>query len=136
MHLLPFLPSRRSPGAETCTLELKRFDSSSSANSEEAYHAANAQSIFVQIDKDGEPLADQEPLAAFKRIVKKEPKYRSEHPFRAVLKLGSKEYAFALDAVPPPAKEAKPDEKKRRRKSPRPTSRPPARLRSIASTSI
>ena len=29
-----------------------------------------------------------------------------------MLKLGSKEYAFALDAVPPPAKKAKPDDKK------------------------
>jgi hypothetical protein len=98
--------------AETCSLELKRLDSSSSANSDEAYHAANAQSIFVQLGKDDEPLADQGPVAAFKRIVKKEPKYLSAHPFRAVLKLGSKEYAFALDVVPPPAKDAKSDDKK------------------------
>ena len=39
---------------------------------------------------------------AFKRIVKKEPKYQSENPFRGVIKFGSQEYAFALDAVAGP----------------------------------
>ena len=66
-------------------------------------------------------------MAAFKRIVKKEPKYRSEHPFRAVVNLGSQEYAFALDVVPPPAKEAKADDKKTK-KDEKPKTRSPSRV--------
>lgn len=98
--------------AETCTLELKRVDQQNPQGSDLVYRAANAQTIFVPIGKDGEPEGNPEPVAAFKRIVKKEPKYRLEHPFRAVLKLGSQEYAFALDSIPPPAEKAKPDDKK------------------------
>ena len=94
--------------AETCTLELKRVDQQNPQKSDYVFRAANPQRIFVQIGKDGDPIGNQEPVAAFKRIVKKEPKYRSEHPFRAVLKLGSQEYAFALDAIPPANKDAKP----------------------------
>ena len=36
--------------------------------------------------------------------MKKEPKYECAFPFRGVVKLGSKEYAFALDAVSPKPK--------------------------------
>ncbi len=94
--------------AETCTLELKRVDQQNPQKSDYVYRVANAQTIFVQIGKDGAPIGNQGPVAAFQRIVKKEPKYRSERPFRAVLKLGSQEYAFALDAIPPAGKDAKP----------------------------
>jgi len=105
--------------AETCTLELKRVDQQNPQSSDFVYRAANAQTIFVPIGKDGDPMGNPEPVAAFKRIVKKEPKYRSEHPFRGVLKLGSQEYAFALDSIPPPAKKAKAEDKntKKARKS-------------------
>lgn len=44
---------------------------------------------------------DGENDSNFQRIVKKEPKYACPAPFRAVAKLGSGEYAFALDAVRP-----------------------------------
>ena len=44
---------------------------------------------------------NSEQAAAFKRIVKKEPKYITAHPFRGVVKLGGQEYAFVLDASPP-----------------------------------
>jgi hypothetical protein len=98
--------------AETCTLELKRVDQQNPQGSDYVYRLANAQTIFVPVGKDGEPVGNPEPVAAFKRIVKKEPKYRSEHPFRAVLKLGSQEYAFALDTIPPPTDKEKGDEKK------------------------
>jgi len=98
--------------AETCTLELKRVNQQNPQTFDYVYRAANPQSIFVQIGKDGAPMGNQGPVAAFKRIVKKEPKYQSEKPFRAVVRLGSQEYAFALDLIPPPSKDAKPDDKK------------------------
>jgi hypothetical protein len=94
--------------AETCTLELKRFDQQGGSVNY-TYRATYPQSIFVQMGKDGTPMGNQQSVATFKRIVTKEPKYASEHPFRGAFKLGSQEYAFALDAVPPPDKEEKAD---------------------------
>ena len=51
---------------------------------------------------------NEQQTAAFKKIVKKEPKYQSAHPFRGVAKLGGQQYAFALDASAP-----KPEAKER-----------------------
>ncbi len=99
--------------AETCTLELKRVDPQNPQDSDYVYRVTNPQRIFVQIGKDGEPIGNPEPAAAFKRIVKKEPAYQSKHPFRAVVHLGSQQYAFALDVVPAAAKEAKEGDKKK-----------------------
>ena len=63
--------------------------------------------------------------AAFKRIVKKEPKYVSDYPFRGVVKLGSQEFAFALDAVPPkPEGRRNQGQGREDEESPRPTRRP------------
>ena len=42
---------------------------------------------------------------AFSDIVEKEPEYVSEHPFRAVARLGSRQYAFVLDAKPAQSEE-------------------------------
>ena len=54
----------------------------------------------------------EERAAAFKKLVTKEPKYESDHPFRGVAKFGTQEYAFALDtAIPESEKKAKSDEK-------------------------
>jgi hypothetical protein len=93
--------------AETCTLELKRINAENTADS--AYRAAFPQNVFIQLGKDQAPIANQPPIAAFKRLVKKEPKYQTKNPICAVVTLGGQEYAFALDAVPPPAKAAKKD---------------------------
>lgn len=53
------------------------------------------QLFHVQLgDRSGDQLE-----AAFRRVVKTEPKYSAKVPFRAVAKLGGQDYAFALDSV-------------------------------------
>jgi hypothetical protein len=84
--------------AETCTLELKHFDSRSpvdpAAYTAYAYRATYPQHFYVQI-------GHEQPNDDFSKIVKKEPKYVLEHPFRGVADFGSHKYAFAFDAKPP-----------------------------------
>ena len=55
--------------------------------------------------KDGiRSHGDKQYADAFKELVKKEPEYNSERPFRGIAKLGTQEFAFALDmSTPPPA---------------------------------
>jgi hypothetical protein len=103
--------------AETGTLELKRVDRRNPQSSNKACGMAAPQRIFVQTDKNGAPMGNTGPAATFKRIVTKEPKYESKNPFRAVVKLGSQEYAFALDAIPP-AEEAKQEGESNAKKPP------------------
>jgi hypothetical protein len=95
----------------TCTLQLKRLAPTNyvrlnnasndymdlgNAPDDSIYRMVDSQDFFLQIrDKDQEK--SDEDLANFRRVVKKEPKYESDHPFRAVAKLGGKEYAFAID---------------------------------------
>jgi hypothetical protein len=97
--------------AETWTLELKRIESQRRAGPDYALRMTYPQSFFVQLGSQGKKIVrmeNQEQAAVFKRIVKKEPKYQSEFPLRAVAKLGSQEFAFALDsAAPTPPKEEK-----------------------------
>ncbi|MGO8745178.1 MAG: hypothetical protein ACLQNE_04235 [Thermoguttaceae bacterium] len=102
--------------AETCTLTHKRRETKSPAfdRTSYMYWTVRPQYFFLQIDAQGKAGAqrviagNQPQLDAFKRIVTKEPKYQSQYPFRGVIKLGSQEYAFALDvAAPPPAPKAK-----------------------------
>jgi hypothetical protein len=95
--------------AETYTLELKRLDRESRSNTDQAYRATYPQGFFVQMVKGQGRIGDARQAEVFKRIVKKEPKYQSQNPFRGVAKLGSQQFAFALDFVPPASKEAKPD---------------------------
>ncbi len=99
--------------AETWTLELKRLESPGRyARPDYVYRATMPQSFFVQMGPQGKNYANQSQAAAFKRLVHKEPKYQSACPFRGVAKLGSQEFAFALDSVSPPPKDGKPDAKK------------------------
>ncbi|MEN6449353.1 MAG: hypothetical protein ABFC96_02585 [Thermoguttaceae bacterium] len=100
--------------AETCSLELKRLSERGSPG-DYGYRNTYPQSIYMQWAAEGSKtavrFAQPGELATFRRIVKKEPAYESAHPLRGVIKLGSREYAFALDAVSPnptPAKETLP----------------------------
>ncbi len=109
--------------AQTCTLALKRRETKSASSysdpTDYMYWAVHPQHFYVQMSAEGKGRprptisGDKSQADAFKRIVKKEPKYQSENPFRGVLKLGSQEYAFALDvAAAAPAPEVKkPDAK-------------------------
>ena len=108
--------------AESWPLELKRFESQNQSGSslDYLYRASYPQHFFVQTVKEATGkvrfMGGEQSEAAFKKIVKKEPKYESERPFRGVAKLGSQEFAFVIDAVPPPkpeAKETKPEENKK-----------------------
>ncbi len=102
---------RLAPG-ETWSLKLKRLESPGHPGvfvgaSDYLLRATYPQHFFVPIAQPSGKSArivfpeNSEQTAAFKRIVKKEPKYACDHPFRGVAKLGGREYAFALDYVPP-----------------------------------
>ncbi len=94
--------------AETCRLELKRLDSLDGPSDPLARQlrflcqVGSTQRAFMQIGAEGAGQTPQE--AEFARIVKKEPKYASAHPFRGTLKLGTQTFAYAFDT-----KEAKSD---------------------------
>jgi hypothetical protein len=96
--------------AETCTLELKRLGSenASAQAPNYIYRSSSAQSFYHQIEGKEKSRMElpgvEEQAAAFKRIVKKEPKYESRYPLRGVARLGSHQYAFALDAALPKPK--------------------------------
>ncbi len=92
--------------AETCTLEIKRLESRNSYTPlDNIYRATRPQMFQAQIGPEGKSRinfgGEAEQTAKFKEIVKKEPNYESDHPFRGVAKFGTQEYAFALDTVLP-----------------------------------
>jgi hypothetical protein len=115
-------PAGRMARAETWPLELKRIEASSRAvvpPSDYLKRNVMPQSIHMQVGPPGETnigfAQSAEQAAAFKRLVKKEPTYEAEFPLRGVVKLGSQEFAFALDAVPrTKAKEEQPKSPKRK----------------------
>jgi hypothetical protein len=97
--------------AETWQLTLKQLGKpdASAANSDMLlYYGRSDQSFQSQVGPAGKDRIEwpgmEEQAAEFKRIVKKEPGYKSDYPFRAVAELGGKKFAFALDAVPVDAK--------------------------------
>jgi len=103
--------------AETCTLTLKRRETAPTVfNPEYMFWMVRPQYVYMQLQAEADGswrpanLGGPSQTDAFKRIVTKEPKYQSEYPFRGVVKLGSQEFAFALDTAPPKRKhpEAKP----------------------------
>jgi hypothetical protein len=96
--------------AETATLELKRLSSPSQPGvyspSDYIYLETYPQMFFFTLEPQGKKAAqpaNADQTTAFKRLVKKEPKYACDHPLRGVIKLGSQEFAFVLDAVATPA---------------------------------
>lgn len=111
--------------AETCSLELKPVPSLDPQNPRSRtaayylYRNTYPQRLFIQIDAPGRPTSD-EAAAGFSKLVRKQPdKYETEHPIRGVAKLGSRTYAFVVDAV---------GEKKRElpaRRDTRPATAPP-----------
>lgn len=103
--------------AETWPLELKRFESHDpsrgySSQMDYIYRATSPQHFYMQFRPDpkkkGRINGLEQHEAAFKKIVKKEPKYHSKRPFKGVAKLGTQEFAFALDVAPAPDKPKEP----------------------------
>lgn len=103
--------------AETCTLEIKRLESRTIFNPiDYIYRATSPQFFNAQIGPEGKSRirfgGQEDQTAAFKNIVKKEPKYESDNPFRGVAKFGTQQYAFVLDeAIPESEEKAKSEEK-------------------------
>ncbi|NLS92825.1 MAG: hypothetical protein GXX96_11780 [Planctomycetaceae bacterium] len=104
-------------GAETGTLEMKRVDVPADAQPSDTVRLAlstSSQYFFQQLGgPEGMVVGPSgEAKPKFSDVVKKEPKYVAETPFRGVAALGSQHYGFALDAALPekakeePAKES------------------------------
>ena len=107
--------------AETWSLELKRLEprdrsGRSSDRTDHIIRTTYPQHFFRQIMPDGKSgvrlMGNNQHEATFKKIVKKEPQYNSEQPFKCVAKLGTQEFAFALDTSTPrpEAKDEEPEE--------------------------
>jgi hypothetical protein len=98
---------------ETFPLTTKQLDQQTIARAYQLYYTA-PQSFFFQFSPDDKVRVgpeNPELAKAFKKLVTKEPKYRSAHPFRGVVKLGSQQYAFVLDTETP--KSVKPKSEKK-----------------------
>jgi hypothetical protein len=101
--------------AETWPLALKQLGKPDASAENDAmffyYNGRSDQSFQSQVGPAGKDRIEwpgmEEQAAEFKRIVKKEPAYKSDYPFRAVAELGGKKFAFAFDAVPIDPKAAK-----------------------------
>ena len=96
-----------SAGAETCTLEIKRLETIrpegivGGVPDDYLYRSVGSQSFSMQVGTGKSRISFpgmKEREEAFKKLVKKEPQYQSETPLRGIFRLGSQEYAFALDA--------------------------------------
>jgi hypothetical protein len=81
--------------AETADLELRTLPDSVDHGTKDYYLGMTSQQHFWMHPD----MAEHEPEPRFDSVAKKEPKYRSEHPFKRVAKLGSYQYAFALDST-------------------------------------
>ncbi len=104
-------------GAETCTLEMKKLESSpdvsrSGIAADYMFRSTYPQRFFQQLG--GPPVMAAQPgdeeKPPFSDVIKKEPaEYASDTPFRGVASLGTEHYGFVLDTAPPkeePKKEA------------------------------
>jgi hypothetical protein len=101
-----FLAGAAGAAAETWTLELKRLEGSSTNPAENLYQPQSPQHFYMMKGRTGDPQS-----AAFKKIVTKEPNYKSADPFRGIVKLGSREFAFVIDLSVPESKEKATNEK-------------------------
>jgi hypothetical protein len=109
-------------GEETCNLEIKRLESRTSYGpSDYIYRATSPQMFQAQIGPEGKSRINfggqAESAAKFKEIVKKEPKYESDYPFRGVAKFGTQEFAFALDEAVPESEKKKAESEEKDSKS-------------------
>ena len=92
-------------GAETCKLEMKKVDPSNRGRTPLEYMSQYSypQRFFMQVGGPEGMIAvpDEQEKPKFSEVIKKEPTYVAEHPFRGVAKLGSHFYGFAFDAAEP-----------------------------------
>jgi hypothetical protein len=92
--------------AETCTLELKRLgpvDRSQpyTTPAQYMYRMTYPQHFYMQTGIERPRALGGGETAEFSKVIKKEPgKYVAKYPFRGVMKLGTEQYGFVLDAIP------------------------------------
>jgi hypothetical protein len=93
-------------GGETWPLELKRLEPLDRAQADSGeisdflYRDTNFLSFYMRTQSRGQAISAAIPPPDFSTI-KKQPRYESEHPLRGAVKLGSYQYAFALDVKRP-----------------------------------
>ncbi len=89
---------------ESCSLELKKVDSSARSRENYIYRATSSQSFYKPLG-DGVRIYEDQGAAKFADIIKKEPgSYRAEYPIRGTVKLGSLIFGFVLDTSVEPKK--------------------------------
>jgi hypothetical protein len=90
--------------AETCTLDLKRLESTSTGvvvggSTDYLYRSVSAQYFYMDTRSIRRTRVGAEETSEFSEVIRKEPaEYHSEHPFRGVARLGTQEYGFVFDS--------------------------------------
>ena len=107
----PAMENPKAAPVATCELKLKQLEplddtlnaegkaGTADKPGDQIYREVGSQYLGVQFvgkDREGKDLENDQ-LAEFRKVVKKEPKYQSKQPLRAVAMLGGKPYAFAID---------------------------------------
>ena len=84
--------------AESCSLELKKVESSSTDQTNYLYRATSSQHFYHPIN-DGMRIREQPGAVKFADVIEKEPEnYQAEHPIRGVVKFGSLDFGYVLDS--------------------------------------
>lgn len=95
-----------SASGESCSLEIKKVDPSSTSNDTYLFRATSSQSFFLPVG-EGVRFRDNQ-AQEFAGVIKKEPEsYRAVHPVRGVVRLGTQKFAYVLDTSVEPEKEKK-----------------------------
>ncbi|OHB76406.1 MAG: hypothetical protein A2W31_09655 [Planctomycetes bacterium RBG_16_64_10] len=83
---------------ETCSLELKKVETTSSSRENYIFQATYPHSFSMPISA-GIRFGQQDDLPEFVDVIKKEPdQYQAKQPVRGVIKLGSQHFGYVLDS--------------------------------------
>ncbi len=89
---------------ESCSLEMKKVDTSNTSSDTRLYRATSSQSFYHPVAR-GVRVRDNS-AQEFAETIKKEPEaYRAEFPVRGVVKFGTLKFGYALDTSVEPVKE-------------------------------
>lgn len=87
-----------SAGGETCSLELKKVETTSKSSQDYIFRVTHSQHFSASISGDIR-FGRQNDLPKFDEVIKKEPgEYQAKHPVRGVIKLGSQHFGYVLDS--------------------------------------
>ncbi len=95
---------------ESCSLEIKKVDTSNTSSATYLYRATLYQS-FSRVVGQGVRVRDNS-AQEFAEAIKKEPEaYRAAHPVRGVITLGTQKFGYAIDSSVEPKKEENEEDK-------------------------